>query len=224
MKALLHSNEVARLNALHQYKVLYTPPEEAFDDLTRLAAYICKTPIALISLIDTDRQWFKSKVGIDASETPRDVSFCAHAILQPDLFIVQDASQDVRFADNPLVTADPKIRFYAGAPLITPDGLTLGTLCLIDSVPRDLVLQQRQALQILARQVMAQLELRRNMTELTTFTSSKVESSKTLALTGTCIWATKFCLRGLAGLILIPDTVDVFLKIIELAEDEQERF
>lgn len=151
---------------LWQYEVLDTVPEELFDDLTELAARICEAPIALISLVDEKRQWFKSKVGTDVKETSRDVSFCAHAIKQSELFIVPDAAQDPRFAHNPLVTSDPKIRFYAGAPLITPDGYALGTLCIIDKVPRDLRPDQKQALVILARHVVSQLELRRRSREL----------------------------------------------------------
>lgn len=177
MEAPLPSNEVARLHALLQYEILDTPPEEAFDALTDLSAHIFRTPTALISLIDIDRQWFKSKVGMDVEETSRDVAFCAHAILEPAPLIVKDASQDERFADNPLVTAEPKIRFYAGAPLVTPDGLRLGTLCVIDYMPRKFALRQEQALQILACQVMTQLELRRKTAELTALKSSQVKNS-----------------------------------------------
>ena len=151
---------------LWQYDVLDTVPEEVFDDLTELAARICEAPIALISLVDENRQWFKSKVGMTVSETSRDVSFCTYAIAQSDLFIVPDATLDPRFSSNPLVTSDPKIRFYAGAPLITPDGYALGTLCVIDKVPRELRPDQKQALRILARHVVSQLELRRRSREL----------------------------------------------------------
>jgi GAF domain-containing protein len=159
-------NEARRLKVLWQYDVLDTVPEEIFDDLTELAARICEAPIALISLIDDQRQWFKSKVGISVTETSRDVSFCAYAITQEDLFIVPDATLDPRFSKNPLVISDPKIRFYAGAPLITPDGHALGTLCVIDKAPRELRPDQKQALKILARHVVSQLELRRRSKEL----------------------------------------------------------
>jgi GAF domain-containing protein len=159
-------NEKKRLKVLWQYDVLDTVPEEMFDDLTELAARICEAPIGLISLVDENRQWFKSRVGVTVSETSRDVSFCAHAIRQNGLFIVPDATKDPRFAHNPLVVSDPKIRFYAGAPLITPDGYALGTLCVIDKVPRELRPQQQQALTVLSRHVMTQLELRRHTREL----------------------------------------------------------
>lgn len=166
MKAPLPGTEKKRLKVLWQYDVLDTVPEEVFDDLTELAARICEAPIALITLVDEKRQWFKSRVGITVKETSRDISFCGHAICQSDLFIVPDATRDKRFSHNPLVTADPKIRFYAGAPLVTPDGHALGTLCVIDKVPRQLTDDQKQALRVLARHVMTQLELRRHANEL----------------------------------------------------------
>ena len=159
-------DEVRRLAALREYNVLDTLPEQALDDLTSLAAAICGTPIAMISLVDEHRQWFKSKVGTSMAETMRDVSFCGHAIHQRDLFIVPDATHDVRFADNPLVTGDPNICFYAGAPLVNSDDSALGALCVIDHVPRVLTPQQEQALRVLGRQVMTQLELRRQTREL----------------------------------------------------------
>jgi two-component system cell cycle sensor histidine kinase/response regulator CckA len=159
-------DEPQRLASLREFEVLDTLREQALDDLTALAADICGTPISLISLIDEHRQWFKSTVGLSLDETARDVSFCGHAILQPGLFVVPDASLDTRFADNPLVTGEPHIRFYAGAPLTTSDGHALGALCVMDRVPRALTAMQVAALQILSRQAMAQLELRRHMRAL----------------------------------------------------------
>lgn len=175
MKATLLPDEPQRLESLRQYAVLDTPAEAAFDDLTELAAHICEAPIALISLIDENRQWFKSKVGLDASETSRDVAFCAHAIHQPDLFIVPDATLDERFADNPLVTGEPRIRFYAGAPLLTPDGHALGTLCVIDYQPRELRPDQQRALRVLSRNVIGQLELRRRALETASLLAERDE-------------------------------------------------
>jgi two-component system, NtrC family, sensor kinase len=166
MKAAIPKTEKKRLEVLWQYDVLDSVPEKAFDDLTELAAHICEAPIAMITLVDENRQWFKSRVGISANETSRDVSFCAHAILQNKLFIVPDTKDDARFAQNPLVTGEPKIRFYAGAPLITPDGQALGTLCVIDKVPHTLRPDQKRALEILSSHVMTQLELRRRSLEL----------------------------------------------------------
>ena len=160
------ADEEHRLETLRRYDLLDTLPEPVLDDLTALAARICETPISLISVIDDRRQWFKSRVGLSPSELPRDVSFCGHTILQPDLFIVPDATQDERFADNPLVTGDLHIRFYAGAPLVTSGGHALGTICVMDREPRQLSPVQQEALRMLSRQVMAQLELRRQTREL----------------------------------------------------------
>ncbi len=166
MKPPIPGNEAQRVAALREYRILDTLPEQAYDDLTRLAAQICGTPVALITLIDADRQWFKARFGVEQIESPRDVSFCAHAILETDLFEVPDTTRDLRFADNPGVTGGMRVRFYAGAPLVNMDGHTLGTLCVIDTVPRRLTEGQQSALQALARQAMAQLELRRNVARL----------------------------------------------------------
>jgi EAL domain-containing protein (putative c-di-GMP-specific phosphodiesterase class I) len=172
--------ELARLDALNSFDVLDTTAEEVFDEFCRLASSIAGTPIALVSLVDGTRQWFKAKVGLDAVETPRDVAFCAHAIQGTEVFVVPDALEDERFADNPLVTGYPKVRFYAGAPLITSDGHALGTLCVIDYVPRQWSAGQNDALQILSRHVMAQLELRRRLATFTKDSASRQQALRDL--------------------------------------------
>ena len=159
-------NEADRLHALHTFHLLDTDPDGAFDELIELAADICEAPIALISLVDESRQWFKARVGLDVEETARSVSFCAHAILQDGLFQVPDALKDERFADNPLVTGPPHIRFYAGAPLQTEDGFGLGTLCVIDRQPRELTQFQIKALKVLRGHVMTLMDMRRRNREL----------------------------------------------------------
>ncbi len=156
----LPPNEAERLRALHQYQILDTLPEQVYEDLTRLAAQICGAPIALVSLIDAERQWFKARLGMESSESERALSFCAHSVATGEMLVVSDAHRDDRFFDNPSVLGDPFVRFYAGAPLITPRGHALGTLCVIDRRPRNLSDMQLDMLRILGRQVMNQLELR----------------------------------------------------------------
>jgi len=169
------AHEAARLKALYDYEILDTETETIFDDLTQLAAQICDAPITLISLIDPNRQWFKSKVGLDTEETSRDMAFCAHAIHQKEIFEVPDTLQDKRFFDNPLVTSAPNIRFYAGTPLVSPDGHAIGTLCVIDDKPNKLTKEQRQALEVLGRSVISQMELRQKIKALKQANEHKTE-------------------------------------------------
>ena len=180
---LISDNEAARLNALQAYRILDTPAESIFDDVTALAAGITHTPISLISLIDKDRQWFKSIYGLTGvQETSREVAFCAHAILQPEAFVVTDAVHDTRFADNPLVTQDPKIRFYAGIPLINGQGYSLGTLCVIDRVPRNLFDSQLEDLRRLAGVVMTLLDARADRDRLKAGQDALEQSEQRLRL------------------------------------------
>ncbi|MGB2715252.1 MAG: ATP-binding protein [Vicinamibacterales bacterium] len=163
---MIARDEAERMAALRRYRILDTEPERSFDDLALLASHICGTPMALITLVDERRQWFKSRVGVSVTETSRAISFCTHAIQQTDLFVVPDATRDERFKNNPQVTGDAHIRFYAGAPLVTPDGHALGTLCVVDRVSRTLTPEQLEALDALRRQVQTQLQLRLNLSEL----------------------------------------------------------
>lgn len=161
------TNESARLRNLYSYQLLDTLPEQSYNDLVSIAANICNTPISLVSLVDKDRCWFKAKLGLDQSEAPRKIAYAAHAINQPDeIMVIEDALKDERFFDCPLVLDDPPMRFYAGTPLVSDDGFALGTLCVIDKVPRQLTAEQIQTLKKLANQIVAQFELRKKMLEI----------------------------------------------------------
>src|SRR5215475_275569 len=157
MDAAAPSQEAARVAALDRYAILDTEPEQAFDDLVNLASYICKTPMAMLSLVDDRRQWFKARIGVRSQETAKELSFCAHAIQQEDLFIVPDTLKDPRFKENPMVVGEPHIRFYTGAPIINEEGFALGTLCVIDRQPRELDSDQKEALWALSRLVLGQM-------------------------------------------------------------------
>lgn len=150
-----------RLATLYSYEILDTQRESVFDDITRMASTICRTPIASITLIDAERQWFKSEIGLGKSQTPISASICAHVVLENDVLVIADTSADRRFGGNPLYTGDPDLKFYAGAPITTADGVTLGTMCVLDTVSRSLTQEQIDMLRMLARQVMMHLELRR---------------------------------------------------------------
>jgi len=164
IKPTIPSDETRRLQALRDLRLLDTPPEERFDRVTRLARQLFSTQIALVSLVDADRQWFKSRQGLDAEETGRDISFCGHAILDDKIMVVNDAEKDLRFCDNPLVCGDPRIRFYAGCPLAAPDGSRVGTLCVIDEKPKEISDEQLQLLGELGRMVEEELHAASNAT------------------------------------------------------------
>ncbi|MGA2592102.1 MAG: GAF domain-containing protein [Bryobacteraceae bacterium] len=161
MKPPIPPNEQARLELLRQYQILDTAAEQVFDEITALAANICETPICLLTFVDRDRTWYKSSVGMEVTETPREIAFCSHAICQDELYVVPDTRADERFADNPLVTGDPSLRFYAGMPLLSPEGLAMGTLCVLDRKPRALTPEQADKLKALAKSAVLLLEIRR---------------------------------------------------------------
>jgi PAS domain S-box-containing protein len=184
MKKIIPKNEVARLAALKSYHILDTLAEEEYDRITRLAAIICDVPISTISLIDKDRQWFKSRIGLEAPETERELAFCQHAILDTSLLTVTDPQNDLRFKDNPLVTGDPHIRFYAGHPLIDPNGFALGTICVIDNKPRKLSSRQEEALKILSEEIMSLIINRRRSFELDNFEKLFNYSSDLICIAG----------------------------------------
>ena len=233
-----HEQEALRIAELMRLEVLDSEDEAVFDELTELASTTCGTSISLISLIDTDRQWFKSRVGLEARETPRNIAFCSHAILQPNIFEVQDTLKDKRFFDNLLVTSNPNIRFYAGAPLITEQGLPLGTLCVIDQQPKVLTDQQKRALSILANQVIGQLELRLKYKQLSRIES---EREKIYAVMGHDLRAPFNGVIGLARILnassaklsrekiqsmaanILESTLQVFQVIDELMQWTQQR-
>ncbi len=179
--APIPTNEEKRLARLYSYNILDTLDENEYDQIALLVSQICKTPMANISFVDHDRQWFKAVVGLEDRETSRDIAFCGHTILGDGIFTVEDALQDERFFDNPLVTKNPKIRFYAGMPLITPDGYRLGALCVIDEKPRKLTSAQQKTLEVLSQHIVALLELRRRNRELEKLSDLK---TKLLAIIG----------------------------------------
>ena len=226
MKSTTSLNEPGRLAALERYAVLDTPAEVDFDDFTQLASQICQTPIALISLLDERRQWFKSKVGLEVAETPRNVSFCQHTIQGPGLLEIPDALQDERFRDNPLVTGEPRIRFYAGALLTTPDGYNLGTLCVIDRTPRELTTEQRDGLNRLARQVMAQLELRRSREEFRQELAARLAAEGRLRRASDLLSAVGQLQAGYISKVKIDstETFDALLKLILCFTDSEYGF
>ena len=185
MNGPIPTNEARRLEALREYQILDTEAEQIFDDLTTLAADICGVPIALVSLVDGSRQWFKSRIGVERKQTPRDMAFCAHTVMSNQPLYVSDAMADDRFAANPLVTGEPHIRFYAGFPLVNPEGHALGALCVIDREPRTLTPKQQEAMRILARQVIASMEMRRVSARLA---SVLVDVKMLQSLLPICAW------------------------------------
>ena len=221
--------EAERLEALRKYEILDTEPEMAYDDLALLASHICETPMAAITMVDADRQWFKARVGLAVPETPREISFCTHAIQQRGIYVVPDASKDAMLRDNPQVTGDPHIRFYAGAPLIAREGHALGTLCVVDRRPRWLTPAQTEALAALQRQVEAQLELRRRLIELRTENENVQKLAGMMPLCSTCAFtmtipadpaAIPMITEGVSGMLTQKGWPEDQIMAIELALQE----
>jgi len=222
-------DEATRLETLRKYRILDTEPEIAFDDLALLASHICETPMAAISIVDGDRQWFKSRIGLPEQETARSIAFCSHAIEQNGLFIVPDALKDARFRDNPQVTGVPHIRFYAGATLLARDGHALGTLCVIDRRPRKLTAAQTEALGALQRQVEAQLELRRRLAELREASANIQKLAGMMPFCSTCEFtmtipadsaAIPTVTEGVTGMLMQKHWPEEQIMAIELALQE----
>lgn len=213
-----HPNEPSRLATLRSLRILDTEADASFDQLTRLAARICGTPISLVSLVDADRQWFKSRVGLDATETPREVAFCAHAILGDEVFIVEDAAEDARFRDNPLVRGAPDIRFYAGVP-IKYDRQPLGTLCVIDRAPKRLTKDQRSALNDLAGQVEQLLKLKAMNNKL------QQRNDELMTFTGALAHDIKSPINNIQSLveIILEDHPDIEPEVVEMVQMMGER-
>jgi signal transduction histidine kinase len=220
-KAPMPPDESTRIAELESFRILDTSPERSYDDITRLAAHICDTPMAMVSFVDTDRQWFKSRVGLEAPETTREIAFCAHAIMDSDrTLVVPDATADARFADSELVINDPMIRFYAGAPLTTEGGHAIGTLCVMDSKPRTLTEHQTQALEALARQVMAQLSLRQALDHVT---RQQAELTEAIRQRDTLVAAISHELR--TPLTAVLGFIDVLRETEgEIADDDRKEF
>ncbi len=220
-KAPMPPDESARIAELKSFRILDTSAEQSYDDITRLAAQICDTPIAMVSFVDTDRQWFKSRVGLKPTETTREIAFCAHAVMDSDeMLIVPDATADARFADNELVVSDPMIRFYAGVPLATESGHAIGTLCVMDHKPRSLTEQQRQALEALARQVMTQLSLRQALDHVN---QQQIELAKAIRQRDTLVAAISHELR--TPLTAVLGYIDVLRETEgQIADDERKEF
>lgn len=180
MNTLTVKKEARRLEALRQYQILDTPPEQVFDDLAFLAAQICGTAIAVINLIDSKRHWFKAKIGLDVQQMPRDIGFCPFCIEKGDALIIPDTLADKQYACDPVVTSEPYVRFYAGVPLITPSGEAIGTVCIVDSQPRQITLEQLEALKAISRLIIRQLEIRRNLTELVSIKTDYKQAKEAL--------------------------------------------